>query len=790
MLDLAPPEEEETAVDVPLGELDALAAGPPAEVMPAPEPEPAPPPWQPGDYWAAAPRSELGPLMRARIEAYYDDMETSGRLDKVRRSVATYYGADPESGGDSAYVRLGGKQGEVVMVNVNHYRSIINQAHVLVTSSRPSMSAQADDSTYGPTEDTLLATQILEHDLAHMRLEDALARIDLVAFVQGEGALLQVWDAKAGRVVGKSPEGGPLYEGAIVDQPLGPLDLVRDTARALTAVQDHEWWIVRRERNRFRLLHDFPDYADAIRSLPSIAAAGENDTGDNRTLLRRWMGENRAVSSDLVHVWELFHAPTCWMPEGRYALMITPNDVPIAAPLGYQDLPIHLMPADYEEECCWGSSPMWDLLSLQALYNAAFCIITSNHENNGAQATWLKPGGDGPRIESVDGHDFVATENKPEPIERLQISGESFTYLEAIRNELETLPALGSLPRGEAEPGSSGAKNALLDAIATRTYSVTQREWAKVQERVYNARLNIYKTFASAERMIQVAGEDDAAAVKHWTRDDLQKVARVTIKIGNPVANTVEGRKALADEWADREWITTPEQHVQVITTGRADALFQRPNNEMRLLKLTVQRLRETARKLPPPPPRGQMVPGPMLMDPLTGAQVPGPEIDAFAQWVEQHVPENGGVPISYTQKHLLAITELSGHLNSPEALEDERFAACVLAAVQGHVDQRIELVQTMPWLLEAIGEPLLASEQAQVDAAAQAAAMMPPPGAPMGGPPPPGGPAPDAGPSEPPAERAQVPGGDTGPVAPGSLPFMPRNPATGEPAEVAGATG
>lgn len=756
----------------------------------APEETEQPEGWSTQDYWAAAPRAKLGKQMQPWIDAYYDDLEGSGRLERIRRSVATYHGADPESGGASSHVRFSGEDGQSVMANINHYRSILNQAHVLVTSSRPAVSAQADDSTYGPTEETILAVQIIDYDMAHRRLEDALSQLPMKAFQQGEAALLQVWDPLAGKAIGVGPDGRKMYEGDVVDVPLGPLDVIRDTSRALTPVHDHEWVIVRRRANRHELIARFPEYEDCVRAMPTVIDETKAGGGRYGSLLRTWGEKSQGVSGDVFY-YELYHAASFVLPEGRYALMLTAEDVPIAAPLGYAEIPLHIMPCDYEEESAWGTSPMWDLLSPQALYNACLSVISSNHEGFGKQALQIVNGGEDPvRKLAVDGLEVFDSSAEIKPIERLRISADSFTYLDALQDIIETLSAIGKIARGNSEPGSSGANNALLDAVATRTFSVASREWTKVQERIFNARLNLYKVFATEPRLLRIAGEDDAAAIRHWTRDDLQKVARVTVKIGNPAAASVEGRKALADEWADRGWITTAEQHIQVLTTGRADPLFQRARNEMRLLKLTVQKLREVSRKLPEPPERGTMAPGEPIQDPMTGMLVPGPEVDAFEQWMTTAVPPHGGVPIALTQKHLLAITELSGHLNSPEALEDERFCACVLSAVQGHIDMRVKLVTEMPWLCEAIGEPLLPSELLSQ----QAAAMAPPP-MPMGGPPPDGMPMPANDNGAPmgldaPPERAQVPGSETGPVGPESLPFMPRDPRSGEPAQVQGAGG
>jgi hypothetical protein len=751
----------------------------------------APAAWTKDDYRWAAPREELGRLMEEARDAYYQDLEESGTAGQIRRSVATYYGADPESGGSSSYVRLGGANGQKVLVNINHYQSIANQVNVLVTANRPAIQAQADTSSHGPTEDVIVATQVLEHDLAHKNLEDILVRLNGRAFMMGEAAVLQTWNPLAGKLLGPGPDGLPLYEGDIETVPLSAFDLVRDTSKALDESHDMEWCIVRREGSRHELLalvkelarrekiapEQLADYREAILSLPSVGAGLEEGVSANAYVRRRWEG---AQKSDRVRYWQLFVRKSCILPRGRYALMVTPDCVPYAGDLPYETLPVEILTPDYEEDSPWGTTPLFHLLSPQTLFNAAISIVASNFENWGDQAMWVKPSGEGAVPRDVNGQEFYESEHKPEPIDRLAIGGEQFTYLELLEGILEKLSAIGSLSRGEAAPGSSGAKNALLDAIAMRTYSMSQKAWAGALNRIYNSRLNVYKRHATTERLIFVVGEDDASAVKHFKGDALKGVARVMIKLGDPAASSVEGRKELAKFEAEQGWLTTSTEFHQVLMTGRSDALMQRDRNDARLIKTTIDRLRKTAAKLPQAPPRGTMVPGPPMPDPATGMPMPGPEVDAFDQWQQQAVPPKGGVPVALVARHLLAIRELSGYLNSPEALEDDRFAACMLSHINARIDARVELVQTMPWVAEAIGEPLTPSEQM----AAQAPPP-PPPGDPTAMPPP-GGAPPMDGPA-PEVARAEVPGGE---AVPGAMPVMPRDPRSGEQVDVMGGAG
>ena len=753
-------------------------------------------PWTADDYRWAAPPEELGKIIEEARDAYYADLETSGVGALVRRSVASYYGADPEHGGSSAYVRLGGARGQKVLVNINHYQSIANQVNVLVTANRPAIQAQADTSTYGPTEDTTIATQVLEHDLAHKGLEDVLVRLNGRAFMMGEAAVLQGWNPLAGKVVGKGPDGKPVYEGDIETVPLSVFDLVRDTSKPLDEAHDMEWCLARRSGSRHELLalveeisrrapvdpETMARYRETILTLPTVAGAVEEGMTANARVRRRW---ETAQKTDRVQYWQLFVRPSSLLPRGRYALFLTSNCVPYAGDLPYDSIPVELLAPDYEEDSPWGTTPLFNLLSPQALFNAAISIVASNFENWGEQAMWLKPGSAGPKPLDVGGHEFYESEFKPEPIDRLAIGGEQFTYLEMLEGILEKLSAIGSLSRGEAAPGSSGAKNALLDAIAMRTYSMSQKAWANALTRIYNARLNVYKRHATTERLIFVVGEDDTSAVKHFKSDSLKGVARVMIKLGHPAASSVEGRQELAKFYAEQGWLTSSMEFNQVLATGRSDALDQRDRNDGRLVKSTVDRIRKTSAKLPIAPARGTMVAGPPVPSPMTGIPMQGPPVDAFEQWRTTNIPKDGGVPVALVARHCFAIRQLTGYLNSPEALEDDRFAACLIAHINARIDARLELVSTMAWVAEVIDEPLTPSEQMAMQAQAE-----PPPG-PDGPMPPPGGPPSEGAPE---VMRAEVPGGDGavpgGDGAPGEMPVMPRDPRTGEQVDVMGGGG
>src|SRR5678810_765758 len=93
-------------------------------------------------YWAVEPdHGRLASSMAERITRYVDACKESGRADKWRKALRLAYGRD-NSGRSSSNISFGGEVGETVEIIPNLFRSFQRSIHVLVTGSRPSMSAR------------------------------------------------------------------------------------------------------------------------------------------------------------------------------------------------------------------------------------------------------------------------------------------------------------------------------------------------------------------------------------------------------------------------------------------------------------------------------------------------------------------------------------------------------------------------------------------------------------------------------------------------------------------------
>lgn len=713
--------------------------------------------------------------MDARIKDFYRYTIDGGYVEMWRRSVRQYYGLDQDGGyARSSAVTFGGEQGELVLLDVNHYSSLINEAHTLVTGSRPAYKAISGAESHSAYEETLLAQQVIDYDMHHKRLENALKLADLTAFIWGEGHVLQIWDRWGGKPYAASMDGQIITEGDIYTIPLRPIDVVRDVYEVHYGDSRPDWLITRRRMNRWKLLKRFgsdPDIERAIRNAVPI----DEEAADQML----WAMTGLEHSRDVIYGWELWYPPNELLPQGKAALMVG-NKI-IDAQEFEDDMPVHTHVTGISNDRCFGFSPMWHLLAPQAALDAAESTAQTNHDLAGS-VNWWTDDESGIDVDDLGGGaKQVYSSRRPELVETPNVIDQSIKLAQHRQKTLETLSGINSVQRGDPDSQlKSGAALALVQSMAVQHHSNPHASYAELNERVMSGRLSLYRKYATTERLMKIAG-DATATVKRWRGPDLGEATQVVVELANPMMQTSQGRKALADEYADRQWIMSPEQHAEVMRTGRTEPLFRRDRNELRLIGAQNERIRESAQRvtieqllgmveqaqpLPPPPMAPQL-------DPMTGQPMPPPPppepVPAY-----QVYSQAGLIPKAVVgHRHSLHIRETLAEAASPEAFENEAYAELLLSFVQWHADLYEQLVQTRPWLLEAIGEPIYESALQMMQAQAG-----PPPGAGM---------PPEAMPAEEamaPPPQAQVPALEANPqVDPASLPSMPTNPLTGDPA-------
>src|SRR5574338_809288 len=99
-------------------------------------------------YFANRPPEETASILLSKANAWFNNLNANGYLDKLREMWAAYHGAYYSDIDDGHQITFGGEQGELVNLAVNHMRNLAQHILVMITSTRPAMEARAVNTDY------------------------------------------------------------------------------------------------------------------------------------------------------------------------------------------------------------------------------------------------------------------------------------------------------------------------------------------------------------------------------------------------------------------------------------------------------------------------------------------------------------------------------------------------------------------------------------------------------------------------------------------------------------------
>lgn len=653
-------------------------------------------------YWAVADVERLADHLNYRIETYFNDLDDNGRVERWRRSIRTYYGYDAAGGNNNTQeVSWFGEQGEYTQLRINYYRSYLQHVHVLVAGERPALDVSAGADTADAMEQAILGRYLIDDGFANKGLEKAWRTAGKYCLDNGEGWVWLRWNPFGGEAKGLDDKGRIVYQGDVVVKPLRPVNVIRDK-QWRPDKGPARWLAVRDRENRWDLAAMYPDYRDHI-----INYDDENRHTTDEDLLFADDWEDKE-NEDWCTVYRLYIAPSPAVPFGREVLLVGDT---IIDERECKRIPLVRVVVENEEDSAFGHSHFYDLLGIQEAYDSFIATMLSNHDAFATSNVWTPTGSKLDVTELKGGLQHVESDEKPEVLNLAEISEHTYRVSDLLKEFFEDLTGVNPTVRGKP-PASleSGNALALLDAKAVQYQSNYQAAMSDALISMAKLYLTTMAENITEERIAVFQQTVGTTTTKKWLGTDLVGMGEVVLEVGNPAMYTFASRRALADKWADKGWISGPEQYAQVMATGRATPVFKMELNEARLLAEENRRL-------------------------ISGEPV----------------------VVSPTDRHTIHIREHTEVFkNASERVRDG--GAAMMAGIK-HIQEHIEELRNAdPLLLMAIGDPLAEA----IASMAQGAA---PPG--QGSAPKPSGSPPVQG------QPSELP----------SMPDMPVNPATGEPA-------
>lgn len=676
------------------------------------------------EYFATLPQEEIVPELDKKVDLWYENISLSGIFRKMKKSYAAYYGYNSTGAGhSSSEIIKSGEQGELSLIKANHFRNLLQHLLVMTTSSRPAMEARAINTDYRSLAQTILANGILDYYMREKRLERFLKAATEYALVFGEGYVRMEWDTSEGEEYSVDPESNKIqFTGDISYSVLNPLDVIKDVFAPDSTSMD--WVIVRHFKNRFELVAKYPELKDDILKAPT-----KDDLDMTFNYKFKTDGQMR---SDLIPVYEFYHEKSDALPNGRQLVYVNKDAVLYDGPLPYRNIPVYrIAPGEFIGTPS-GYTVAFDLLALQETLDGLYSIVVTNQSTFGVQ-NLLLPQGHNISYSALPGGlnviEYDASSGvKPEALNLTSTPPEIFKFIDKLEGTMETISGVNSVARGNPEANlRSGNALALIQSMAIQFNSGLQQSFAQLIEDVGTATITTLRDFAAVPRVAMIVGKNNRSYMKEFTGNDLDKVNRVVVDMGNPLAKTTAGKLEMANNLLQQGIIKTAQDYIMVMKTGNLDTMVEGELSELANIKAE-----------------------------------------------NENLAEGEAVQVLMTDEHVLHIKEHKCVLASPDARQNAEVVQAVLKHIQDHIQQ---LKTADPNLLNILGQPSLA----QPPQGGPLGAGGPPPG--PGGPPH-GGP---GGPPPPAAGKGPM-GAPPGANAPNiKMPSLPNVPGTGQPPPIPG---
>lgn len=528
-------------------------------------------------YFAAKEATDCANTLLSKGSSFFRLMESNRYISKIRKMWEFYHGIFTSGEHE---VTFGGEVGELVNLPVNHFRNIAEHTINMISANRPIMEARAINSDYKSLSQTYLANGILDYYMREKGLEEALFKLIEYAVVLGSGFLRMEWNSTSGTIVEADPETGELvHEGEIEFSNLSPLDVVVDGS------QDYwnpEWVLVRTFKNKYNLAAKFPELKDKILSSPSKTSESS---------IHRLNVMSNDPTDDMA-VYEFFHKKTEAMPEGRYMLFVSDDCILMDVPIPYRVIPIfRLTPADILGTP-YGYTNLFDVYPLQEAINSIYSTILTNQNAFGVQNLWVPRNADISTSQLEGGLNIIESNAKPEPLQLTNSSPESYKFIEMMVQAIETVSGINSVTRGNPEASlRSGVSLALVQSMSLQFLSKLQQRYVKSIEQIGTALIQILQDYAQSPKLVALVGKNNRSYLKEFTNENIANISRVVVDMGNPLSRSIAGRAEMAQNMAQMGLLKSPEQYLQIVSTGRLEVGFEGETSQLLLIKSENERM-------------------------------------------------------------------------------------------------------------------------------------------------------------------------------------------------------
>lgn len=545
-------------------------------------------------YFAMMDTEECVSRLCEKIDEYYMEMNRTGRINVYRNSYFKYFQGFILKGA----IYHTGQEGELTNTYINHYGNLITHSVNMVCQQKIAYEPQATVSDSQAQDQIKQAKGILfvySND-SKMDLGGKLRLSVEMADVFAESYVSVLWDKNLGRTIATDydEENGEvdIKEGDNDIEVWTPFDIIVDTA--LSNNSSKQWIILRRWENKFDLSMLFPQWAQEIVQLSSGASLGD-------TQLTYSISEE----ADILPVYYFFHKRTPAVPKGRIVIFLD-NNIILADGKNYYrggDIPVFRMASRELWGSPYGYTRSFDALPMQEMIDRLTSAILTNQltfatQNvliaKGSSISWENLYGG---LNVIEWDSSLGEAGKPSALQLTSSPQETFTFIDKTIQNMGTIKGINEVVRGNPDlvlKGQvSGAALALMSSNSISFNSDTQQAYVRLAEQVATQIIFNLQDFAFPDlgegNSLSRTGMTMTATNKYYKKDftgkDINKIERIVVRYGNPLAQTISGRMQIAEWYRDMGLLKTPADLEQVLDTGSLDPATEAIEATMHLIK-------------------------------------------------------------------------------------------------------------------------------------------------------------------------------------------------------------
>ncbi len=604
------------------------------------------------EYFASKKTEEIGAEITSKVDDYQNYLMASGQVDLWNRAYNNYY----RGGLVGGKLRRGGEQSEFLLLDVNHYKSLINSILAMTTNQKLALDPVATNSDSKSLAQTKLSKGLLDYYMRSKRVSRYIKNQVKHGLLYGEGWILQEWDTTLGADYTQE-EGQIVKEGDLSYRTILPHFVCRDVTKY--DFETNEWFIYTTFENKYDLAARYPGQAEAI--------LGQS-MDFTRFYSKLSIAEKEAWNnSDDIEVHTLIHKKNAILPQGRQVKTIGSGLVLFDGPIPYRNLTLNRLAPETQEFSPFGYSVGFDLLAIQEAIISLYSTACTNNSTFGVQNI-LIPRGFSISIntlsEGLNVIEYDPKAGKPEPLNLTLTAPELYNLIERLERLMETISGVNSVTRGNPEASlKSGNALALVQSMSIMAQTSLQQSYVESLEDISTSAINILQDYASVPRVALIAGKFSRSYMKEFKGSDLDKIQRVVVDMGNPLARTLAGRTQIAENLLEAGFIKDADQYLVVLETGTLDPVLEGPMRDQYQIRQENENLAD------------------------------GLEAVAII-----------------TDKHAEHIMEHRSVLSSPESRQDPKIVQTTLA----HIMKHIALLKSAdPALLQILGQQSLAPQTA-----------------------------------------------------------------------------